>query len=385
MSNIAMDRNNSESSQQLRFSALDGIRGIAAVVIACFYHYNHYMQPTSPLAGAFSNASMSHFISNIYRFGYLGVEIFFVISGFVMYNTYYDKIRNKLITFQSYFVKRLARLLPLHYFTAIFVFLLQQKTFGEINEFFLFQNNGLYSLICNVLCIQQFTGVSLNGPSWYLSTILVCYILFWVVARYNKNFRGVVLAFVIFGFMIVVCNLSVPLLLKYDGRGYLNFFWGVFLAVIVKNAYGEKFKRWWLIFLSLLGIILWCYALEKPHLLGTVSAPYANYYLTFTFLVCTAIIFLSSFSNIFIKIMGNRVFCFLGTISYSIYLWNFPISLLLNYLNRHIGIFDFSNVTGWIICLVCHICIAVFSYYILEPIINKLFKAVTKSLFNISS
>lgn len=183
------------------------------------------------------------------------------------------------------------------------------------------------------------------------------------------------MVFVIFGFMVVIYNSSLPFLLKYDGRGYLNYFWGVFLAMIVKNVYRKETKRRRFIFLSLLSIIIWCYALEKPYLLGNISSsPYANYYLTFTLFICTAIIFLSCFSNVFIVIFGNKVFRFLGRISYSIYLWNFPVSLLLNYFNRHIKIIDFDNLAGWIIYLICHIGIAIFSYYIIEPVISKLFK-----------
>lgn len=190
MNDNVISGNDSVSSHQMHFMALDGIRGIAAIIIACFYHYTLYMAESAPLACCFSNMNLSHFISSIHRFGYLGVEMFFCISGFVMFYAYYDKIQNKQIDFTAYFVRRLVRLLPLHYFTAIFVFFLQQKTFSEINEFFIFENNGLYSLICNFFYIQQYTGTSLNGPAWYLTTILVCYILFFAVSRYGKIFRG---------------------------------------------------------------------------------------------------------------------------------------------------------------------------------------------------
>jgi len=66
------DRNKS------RFSALDGLRGIAALAVV-FYHVkfpNHFT--TYP--GLF------------FRNGYMAVDLFFIISGFVIYAKYSEKI-----------------------------------------------------------------------------------------------------------------------------------------------------------------------------------------------------------------------------------------------------------------------------------------------------
>ena len=47
---------------------------------------------------------------NAFRNGWIGVDIFFVISGFLMWHLYVDQIMNREIT--GFYIKRLKRLLP---------------------------------------------------------------------------------------------------------------------------------------------------------------------------------------------------------------------------------------------------------------------------------
>jgi peptidoglycan/LPS O-acetylase OafA/YrhL len=59
-----------------RFVMIDGLRGVAAMMVVCFHLY-----------GNFSNASSEWFpalLDIIFRHGYLGVDVFFVLSGFVV-------------------------------------------------------------------------------------------------------------------------------------------------------------------------------------------------------------------------------------------------------------------------------------------------------------
>ena len=87
------DRNKS------RFSALDGLRGIAALAVV-FYHVkfpNHFT--TYP--GLF------------FRNGYMAVDLFFILSGFVIYANYSGKIYNTASALR-FIVLRFFRIYPLH-------------------------------------------------------------------------------------------------------------------------------------------------------------------------------------------------------------------------------------------------------------------------------
>lgn len=78
------------------FPALDGLRGIAAIMVVAF----HILEASST----------SHF-NQIINHGYLAVDFFFLLSGFVIGYAYDD--RWKMITLKEFFNRRLIRLQPM--------------------------------------------------------------------------------------------------------------------------------------------------------------------------------------------------------------------------------------------------------------------------------
>lgn len=150
------------SSTNKRLISLDALRGVAALSVA-LAHYSFYSDRISvgPIsAGVF-------------------VAFFFMLSGYVLTHAYGEKIRSEKIDITQYFVKRFARLYPLHITTFFFVaiyglamsfarYLFQNAGYGaEINV--PSQNNsGLLEIFENITLTQQlFVGHnSYNAPSW---------------------------------------------------------------------------------------------------------------------------------------------------------------------------------------------------------------------------
>ena len=65
-----------------------------------------------------------HLKIDIFKFGYIGVDIFFVISGFVITSKIYNELlKNKTIDLLSFYVKRFKRIFPVLLFILSFVFL----------------------------------------------------------------------------------------------------------------------------------------------------------------------------------------------------------------------------------------------------------------------
>lgn len=82
------------------FRSLDGLRGIAALSVVCF-HYRVYMPEVWP------------------RSAYLAVDLFFLISGFVLSHAYSGRLSASL-SVGRFMLARLVRLYPLYLFgTAI--------------------------------------------------------------------------------------------------------------------------------------------------------------------------------------------------------------------------------------------------------------------------
>jgi peptidoglycan/LPS O-acetylase OafA/YrhL len=88
-----------------RIQSLDGLRCIAALVVVVHHYCARWTQPIEPQSLYPYGSLFAHF--PISEYGYLGVQLFFVISGFVIALTLY-----RSPTFYEFAVRRLARLWP---------------------------------------------------------------------------------------------------------------------------------------------------------------------------------------------------------------------------------------------------------------------------------
>ena len=86
-----------------RYEILDGLRGVAAVLVVGFHLFESYFHMAT-------NQPINH--------GYLAVDFFFVLSGFVMGYAYDDRW-DRMSTW-SFFKRRLIRLHPMIIFGTFF-------------------------------------------------------------------------------------------------------------------------------------------------------------------------------------------------------------------------------------------------------------------------
>jgi len=92
-----------------RIPAIDTLRGLAAFIII-FWHYPFFFGP-KPFPSVFAP---------FYTNGQAAVDVFFVISGFILSYVYLSRISDASDAWR-YVVKRIARLYPLHFVTLIVV------------------------------------------------------------------------------------------------------------------------------------------------------------------------------------------------------------------------------------------------------------------------
>jgi peptidoglycan/LPS O-acetylase OafA/YrhL len=149
------------------------LRAFAAIWVALHH-------ALSSLSGvAFSD---NIFISRFLTKGWLGVDLFFILSGFILAYSYQGKMNElNLETYRDFLIKRLARIFPAHLFT-LFIFgavisiatLLGLFTDHE-NKFNLME---LTAQVFLVHGIGFFEPSGWNIPSWSISSEALAYLAF---------------------------------------------------------------------------------------------------------------------------------------------------------------------------------------------------------------
>ena len=83
--------------------ALDGVRGFAVLGVACSHLF-----PGTP------HSSLDTFVHNTFAFGASGVDLFFVLSGFLITGILYDSLPDPGF-FRKFYARRVLRIFPLYY------------------------------------------------------------------------------------------------------------------------------------------------------------------------------------------------------------------------------------------------------------------------------
>ena len=153
--------------------ALTSLRGVAAMAVV-LTHFS-----------ATAESHSSGWIPSLVPHGYMAVDFFFVLSGFIMSYTYLDAFRAEgMRAYGPFLWKRVARIFPLG-LAVLAVILLCGGVASVWGRADLFINRsasdaGLgLAVLVNALHLQGFvSSVNLNDPSWSVSVELGAYVLF---------------------------------------------------------------------------------------------------------------------------------------------------------------------------------------------------------------
>lgn len=344
-----------------RLTVLDSLRGIAAVCVAFFWHYQHF-QPQN----GFPFSWLAYWP---YHWGWLSVDLFFFLSGFVFYYVYKGRIAKKSISLYEYSVNRFSRLYPLHFITLCVVAIFQCIRFLLMNDFFVYQHNDVYHFLLNVFFVQKGWfdyGYSFNAPSWSISSEIVAYFLFFAIIFYfskGNKYRFYFVGLVFLGLYISkskLNNLSIPLL-NMD-RLYISFFMGCLMYEFHKLINISKHRN---IILIILSVVL-ATVVSVGSIFGNKAFGDA-YLAVYAILIFPLVVILSLNIKIINKLLVIRPLSYLGEISYSIYLWHFPVQLLIKTFNDTLFLnIDFSSKKVFLGYALITLLISILSFHFLE-------------------
>lgn len=191
-------------ASRIFFPNLNGLR-ILAVLLVIIDHVEENR----------ANFKLSSFwnLSAIPQLGQLGVDLFFVLSGFLItYLLLAEKQKLGTIDFRAFYIRRVLRIWPLYFFVAglsLFVFpfigLLYYPELTPLVKNHLFVKTLLYVFMLPNAAIHLFPVVPYLSQAWSIGVEEQFYVIWPVIVYYSKNYIRDFLLFA--GLIVITTNL----------------------------------------------------------------------------------------------------------------------------------------------------------------------------------
>lgn len=276
-----------------------------------------------------------HLNYNVLPGGFIGVDIFFVISGFLIGSIILHQKENNKFSFKSFYISRIKRIVPAYYIfllivsiAALFIYLpLDSGAYrGKLLHSLVFNSNNFFAKLNN-----YFGAASSENPllhTWTLSIEMQFY-LFLPILLFLLNRKKAL--YISIGLLILLYTYTQYQILILSNQDLMyfsllarapEFMLGVILSLI---KWENNIKEKWQSLLSILGlamIILSAIFIDS----GTIFPG------IITLIPCGgAVLILMNKRGIVNKILSNKVPVYIGELSYSIYLWHWGILALMRY------------------------------------------------------
>lgn len=217
-----------------RLHAIDGLRLVAALMVVVHHYAGTYRvnQPGNAIWGR----PVSEIMPTVFRFasyGWIGVEIFFVISGFVICMSCWGR------TPRQFFVSRVIRLYPAYWFGIVFTTGVLAALPG------VWPRQPWREVLLNFTMLQAGSGVeNVDRVYWTLWSELRFYLLFLVVVATGLTYRKVVVFCCVWGAAAMLTPVAdFPLLdLLANPEGAWYFIAG--LALYLMHRFGQDLLLW---------------------------------------------------------------------------------------------------------------------------------------------
>jgi len=296
---------------------IDGLRAIA-VLSVIFYHLGF-----SIISG-----------------GFIGVDIFFVISGFLITQSIQYDLDRDSFTIRKFYIKRIRRIVPVLFVTTLVTLLVSifVLPIDALKEFALsLVSVSIFS--SNIFFWQHIDYFSVSAElkpllhTWSLGIEEQFYIFFplfmiWTAKWRYKKMLWVIIIFTFLSFALssspfgashIQANFFLPI------TRFWELFMGVILAILLNTSFKEKKYPYLDNILAILGLGL----IISPLLLLDYNSIFPGINALYPVFGAVVIIYSGRNSDTFLTpILSNRVVRYIGLISFSLYLWHWPIIAL---------------------------------------------------------
>ena len=337
---------------------IDGLRAIAVFTVI-LYHANIYI-----------------FGKEIFSGGYLGVDVFFVISGYLITSLIFKELEEtKNFSFINFYKRRVRRILPVLFFIASISLIVSYFTLlpnslidfvksvissiGFVSNFYFYLSGGEYSAIESLLNPFLHTWSLSIEEQYYLVFPLLLFIFYKKLN--NKIIICLILLFLI-SFLLAIFYSETNKSLSF--YSFQTRFWELIAGSIISVVRYKKIYK--LNNRTILNYIIYTsfFVLISSFFLFNDKSNHPSLITLLPVLSVCLIILFSNNNQIIIKILSSKFFVFFGLISYSLYLWHYPIFSF--YRVYFAGGGFISYFLDKILIVVLLFSLSIFSYFVVE-------------------
>ena len=329
---------------------IDGLRALAVLFVVIFHAFPH------ALSG-----------------GFIGVDIFFVISGYLITSIIIDNLQNSSFSFSNFYARRTRRLAPALILVLVFslvigLLFLQNDEFKQLTKHTL----GGVTFTSNVIFWNEagyFDNSAETKPLLHLWSLAIeeQFYLIWPISLFIIfNFKRLNLIFLtyfaltIFFFISLILSYSQPISAFF---GLQSRFWEFLVGAAlsfstlksdvqtkVKNIKSQNIK-------SLLG----CFFILLGLVLITNKSLFPGWLVVLPVIGTALIISAGPSAYINKNIFSNQIIVYIGLISYPLYLWHWP---LLSF--ARIILSDVPSVYLRLVLLTIALILSILTYHFVE-------------------
>ena len=288
---------------------IDGLRAIAVISVVIFHAFPNFLPG-----------------------GFIGVDIFFVISGFLISSILVKNLEKNSFSFLDFYSRRIRRIFPslLLMLTAVFIVGWNTLSTGEfaqlgkhiaggagfVSNLIFWNESGYFDNSAHSKPLLNLWSLGIEEQFYLFWPLLV-----WIWWRFRYKFSSLIIALGISLFVLNIYLVRVDV--TADFYCPLTRFWelliGAFLASnsINKQAFNKLIRN----LLSFFGLTLICVGL----IFLNGSTPYPGAWALLPTIGAVLIIFAGNSAFLNKEILSSRILVWFGLISFPLYLWHWPI------------------------------------------------------------
>ncbi len=358
-----------------RIPALDGLRGIAILAVF-FRHYAGGLEKTATSTGL-------HVLGMVFNFGWSGVDLFFVLSGFLITGILYDT-EGRPGYYKNFYVRRVLRIFPPYYLLAVIYLLLTPVVaahwkWGQLS-FLVYLGYPIALIWPGLGEVSPLVHIT---HLWSLCAEEQFYMIWpWTIARLRSGV-AILYACVAVGVATLLLRIAICV------TGWVNINWthdflgcrmdalamGAAIAIVVRGPLRGRVMKWapTVFFPAAASVMAICFLRRT---VDHVDPAIATIGFTLIALTYGALLTMALRQGTWLeRVLSLRVLRIFGKYSYAMYLFDFPLTVFLSPRREYFIAMMHSYAIGsgafLVFCLLINLMVAAASFHLVESPIMR--------------